>query len=375
MIEGQWHAKGSAASFPAKLIIVNDSEYRVTIVNGTTSQGKVKKIKISDRLGNIERKITLEDGSLFTTGENDAVDKTFNKKLNTSSLIHTLESKYRWVIVALIVTVLTSFSFFKWGVPWTSKKIAHALPEKTNQLIAANTLDFLDKYMFEKSKLSKKRIEKIQQHFQNNIAPLSTENKEITYKLHFRDWHDGDLSIPNALALPSGDIILTDKFVELCKTQEEIDSVLLHEMGHVVHRHTLEMVIEGAFVSVAVMMMVGDSNGLADMGVGLGSLLVSASYSREHESEADRYTFKHMLAAKINPSSFSKIMNRMTTYMEAETSIHKKDHKDKKVQDAKDSILDYLSSHPSTKRRVEIAEAYSECFKKGLTTCTIEREE
>ena len=54
----------------------------------------------------------------------------------------------------------------------------------------------------------------------------------------------GEVEIPNALAFPSGDIVLTDKFVQLSKNQDEIDSVLLHEMGHVVHRHGLEMLIE-----------------------------------------------------------------------------------------------------------------------------------
>jgi len=74
------------------------------------------------------------------------------------------------------------------------------------------------------------------------------------------------------LALPSGDIVLTDKFIELSENQDEIDAVLLHEMGHVIHRHGLEMVIEGTLVTVAGMLIVGDSNGLADMGVELGSL-------------------------------------------------------------------------------------------------------
>ncbi len=373
MLEGKWYAEGSAASYAARLVIINDIEYRLTIANGSSYQGDLKRLNIGNRLGNIERKITLEDGSLFTTQDNDTVDEIFKSRLQTNNFIHTLESKYRWVFIALVITVLISFAFFKWGIPWTSKKIAHALPEKTNQLISANTIDFLDKFMFKKSGISKEKKEKIRQHFQNKIVPLSVENKEIVYKLHFRDWSDGNLSIPNALALPSGDIILTDKFVELCKTQEEMDSVLLHEMGHVVHRHTLEMVIEGAFISVAVMMIAGDSNGLADMGVGLGSLLVSASYSRGHESEADIYAFKHMLVAKIDPISFSHIMNRMTEYMEKETRSHKKDKTniDIKVQDSKGSILDYLSSHPSTKRRVEIANQFSECYKKGMTSCKI----
>jgi len=379
MIEGKWYAEGSAASHAARLS-VHGNEYKLEVENGTSYEGALRELHVGNRLGNVERKIILADGSLFATRNNDAVDIAFKNQLKTNRLIHTLESKYRWVFIALIVTVLTAFAFFKWGVPWTSKKIAHALPEKTNQVIAANTLDFLDDYMFKKTTVSTDKMEKIRKHFHAKIVPLSTENKEIVYKLHFRSWSDGNLSIPNALALPSGDIILTDKFVELCESQDEMDSVLLHEMGHVVHRHTLEMVIEGTFVSVAVMLIVGDSNGLVDMGVGLGSLLVSSSYSRGHESEADMYAFKHMLTAHIDPVSFSHIMNRMTKYMAGQTSSKKKESKEnkeqhKEVKESKGSLLDYLSSHPNTKKRVDIAKQFSECYKKGLRTCDIKMSE
>jgi len=39
MIEGKWYAEGSAASYVARLIIINDTEYRVTVANGDTYQG------------------------------------------------------------------------------------------------------------------------------------------------------------------------------------------------------------------------------------------------------------------------------------------------------------------------------------------------
>ena len=380
MIQGKWHAEGSAASIDARLLSEDDTQYIIELKDGRKFEGALSSLHVGNRLGNVERKIILEDGSVFATKENDKVDVHFKQWLKTNSFIHTLESHMGWVLVALVVTVLTTFAFFKWGVPWTSQRIAHALPHKTNQLIAANTLDFLDKYMFKKSKLSSEKMEEIRAHFKTNIAPLSMEDKAIKYTLHFRNWSDGNLSIPNALALPSGDIVLTDKFVELCKTQNEMDSVLLHEMGHVVHRHSLEMVIEATFVSVAVMLMVGDSNGVADMGVGLASLLVSSSYSRGHESEADMYAFEHMLSANIDPMAFSSIMNRMTQYMEEQTSPkHKKTQestasksksKEPKAKES-NSILDYLSSHPSTKDRVEIARQYSECFKKGMSSCEV----
>ena len=366
MIHGKWYAKGSSAQSDAALQITGDS-FILNIKDGISYRALLHTLDVGSRLGNVTRKITLEDGSVFSTQDNDAIDLAFKKQLQGKRLIHALESKMHWVLVALILTLISGFGFFKWGVPWTSKKIAHALPHATNQLIASNTLDFLDKYIFDVSEISAEQRQKIRMHFKSKVAPLSASNDEIQYKLHFRLWKDSNLSIPNALALPSGDIIVTDKFVQLCKNQEEMDAVLLHEMGHIVHRHTLEMVIESTFVTVAVMMIAGDSNGLADMGVGLGSLLVSSSYSRGHEAEADRYAFEQMLLAKIDPIAFSNIMNRMTLYMQTPSISTKKTTEEESEVD----ILDYISSHPSTKQRVEIARQYSECFKKGFITCEI----
>ena len=356
MIRGKWHEQGSAAQSSAVLHL-EDECYRLEIEGSESYYGKLEFIQISDRLGNVERKLTFEDGSIFTTPDNDSVDKIFKDLNKVSSFIHAFESRTGWVVVALVLTIFFAFSFFKWGVPWTSAKIAHVLPQKTNDLIAAQTLEFLDKYIFEESKLDLEETEQIRAHFKSKLIPLE-KNASIKYKLHFREWKDGEEGIPNALALPSGDIILTDEFVKLSENQDEIDSVLLHEMGHVVHRHTLEMVIESTLVTTVVMMVTGDNNGLADLGTGLGSLLVSTNYSRNHETEADLYAFEHMLVAKIDPKAFSDIMSRITGSM---------DDTDKNEEG--DSVIDYLSTHPSTAERVEQAKRYSKCFQAGMVIC------
>ena len=366
MISGKWYAKGSSAQIDATLLVTEDS-FILKVKDGMNYSALLHTLDVEGRLANVTRKITLEDGSVFATQDNDAIDLAFKKQLPAKGLLHSLESNMHWVITSIALTLILGFGFFKWGVPWASEKIAHALPHETNQLIASNTLDFLDKYVFEESKISEEQKQKIRIHFMSQIVPLAASNDEIKYKLHFRLWKDADLSIPNALALPAGDIILTDKFVQLCENQEEMDAVLLHEMGHIEHRHSLTMLIESTFVAVAVMMIVGDSNGFADTGAGLGSLLVSSNYSRGHESQADLFAFKHMLHVKRDPIVFSNIMNRMTVYMQTATNSTKK----QKKGEPEASILDYLSSHPNTKQRVEIARQYSECFHKGLTTCEI----
>lgn len=362
MIQGYWHPQGSAERFVATFEINDLGRYAIVFEDKTAYRGDASNLEVSERLGNVYRKITLEDGSAFTTLDNDAIDLLFKHKQKTNAFVHYLETHMRWIAVALIVAVATGFSFFKWGVPWTSEKIAQALPYETNKLIAKGSMKFLDKVMFDESNLTQAKKDEIRLHFQEKIAGLSIEDEdEIRYKIYFRSWTMGGSEIPNALALPSGEIILTDKFVQLASNQDEIDAVMLHEMGHVVHRHGLEMLIEGTFITVAVMMMTGDASGMSDMGVGLGSALLSSSYSRKHESEADLYAFNKMLKANIDPKSFSNIMQSMTSYMARENNETKKD--DKK------GYLDYFASHPTTQTRIDLANHYSECFKQGLTTC------
>lgn len=360
-IEGKWHNQGSAARLNATMFINGDS-FTIEAENDITHSGKLQTLSAGSRLGNVERKITFIDGSIFASYDNDAIDAAFKKQLQANRLIHVLESNLRWVLVALVVTLFCVFSFFKWGLPLLSKEIAYALPHKTSILISEHTLDFLDKYLFKKSDISEHKIDEIRAHFNAKLLLLS-EKSDISYKLHFRLMEDANVSIPNAMALPSGDIILTDKFVQLCQNQEEMDSVILHEMGHVEHKHSLQMLIESTFISVVAMTIIGDSNGLADVGVGLGSMLISSKYSREYESQADTYAFKHMLIAKVDPIAFSNVMNRMEVYMNNSSD----------TQD-ESSSLEFISSHPETKERVKIAQRYSECFKNGLSSCeTIKR--
>jgi len=366
-IKGQWYPQGSAVKLTATLLCQHN-RYTIEVEDGQAFYGMLEAIDVSSRLGNIERKLTLEDGSVFATSDNDAVDTLIKPLGDSSGFLHSLESKLSWVVVALAVTVFAGYGFFKWGVPWASTQIAHALPQKTNELITANTLEFLDKYMFEESELDAQQQEQIRNHFFSNLVPLE-DDTDITYTLHFRDWNDGGTSIPNAFALPSGDIILTDKFVELSKVQQEMDSVLLHEMGHVAHRHSLQRVIQATFVTAAVMIIAGDTSGIADMGLGLGSLLVSSNYSRGHESEADEYAFKKMLVAKIDPNHFATIMARMTDYMKVEMGHEDEQEQAKEQADEEGKLLDYLSTHPSTEQRIIQAQRYSDCFKQGLTVC------
>jgi Zn-dependent protease with chaperone function len=377
LIDGKWHDKDSAAHTRA-VLRVDLGGYSLSIDSQDIKHGSLQDIAVSDRLGNIERKLTLGDGSVFSTFDNDAVDAIFKQGLNANSLIHILESNVAWVLVALVLTIGTTFSFFKWGVPWAGTTAAHALPQKTNDLIGGHTLEFLDDFLFEPSELEEFQQTRIRDHFFTSIVPLEHADDRADYTLHFRAWGEGNNGIPNALALPSGDIILTDKFVELSQSQDEIDSVLLHEMGHVEHRHSLETIIQSTLMTTVVVMLTGELSGIADIGVGVGSLLLSTAYSRDNESEADQYAFESMLRAGIDPNSFAKIMERMSNFSELDDAsssggeaieIGTASEKEVSADPEQTSFLDYLSTHPSTEKRIEQAKRYAHCYQKGFMVC------
>lgn len=353
-IKGKWYPKGSAKQHNATMY-VDSQNYRLYVDEALHVEGKLDSLHLDERLGNIARKITLKDDSLFITNEHDAIAKIFGKKEVSNRFLHTLESRLSWAIGALVLVLIGSYLFVGFGIPYFSQKIAHALPLKTNEILAQHTMKILDEYLLETTELSMQRQADLAKHFKTNVLPLLPERENFSYNLHFRLWRDGKNSLPNALALPSGDIIFTDKLIELCDDNAQLDAIIFHEVGHIVHRDSLTMLIEGAFVSAAVMVALGDLSGFADMGIGLGSMLVSMHYSREHERRADLFAYETMLNNHQDPIAFATIMDKMEHYM-----------KEKYGEENSLEMNEYASTHPQIKERIALAKHYSQCFKNAI---------
>lgn len=378
MIDGKLYPSGQSSSNPANLYL-QAGGFQLYAEDRPTVTGSIDQLQIADRLGNIARKITLPDGSVFETKDNDAIDSALANNRKSSGFmgfVHVLERNMALAIFSIFITAGVIFSSFKWGLPAASHVIAHALPESANQALSSNVIEFMDKYLLEETTLSTAQQASLRQHFFSHLVPLYQAEAPPEFKLHFRLWPLGDKgSIPNAFALPSGDIIVTDRFIELTQSQDEIDIVLLHEMGHVIERHSLEQVIEGSAIAIAISMAFGDVSWMADMGVGVGAFLISSYYSRSHESEADQFAYESALKAGINPASLGLILNRMEQDMLNNSADDDKLEDEKPPQNSTNSEQDnegfssYLSTHPSSAERTARGKHYQSCFDQGLTFC------
>lgn len=361
-LDGYYFSKGASLRRPASLAI-EGRHFTLRVVDDVDSEqtGLCESLKVSVRLANVERKVLLSDGTVFTTVDNDGVDQAFITNNSVSQFLHRIESHLAWVVIALVVTLVSAYGFINWGVPWSSEKIANMLPHQTNERLAQQSFAFLDEYILEPSHINEEKQTLLKNHFQQNlIEKLFEDGEEIDYRLHFRRWGEGEDAIPNALALPSGDIIVTDKFVELAVSQDEIDAILLHEIGHVTERHSLQMLVQTTVLATVIMMITGDAGSVADMGIGLGSMLVQSHYSRRHETQADIYALQRMLELNVDPSAFSTIMTKLDSFSQ---------QKEESSMEEAEGWLDYLSTHPASEQRILNANHYSQCFHKGLRNC------
>lgn len=376
MIQGFWFAPQSSAQQEAALEL-GQEDYKIWQQQALLCQGSLADITISDRMGNIPRRLKLPDGGLFETRDNDAIDTWLKQQNSHKGWLHQLESSWNIALVSLLLIIFCSFAGVRWGIPWASYHIAHYLPAKTNELISSNAIEWLDQYIFETSELSKAQQQAISQHFSEKIIPLG--KPDYTYRLHFRAWpeektffsHDEKnteaddkiktettaiTSIPNAFALPSGDIIVTDGLVQLAENQEQIDSVLLHEMGHVEHRHGLQQLIQSSFLAISFALITGDINGIEQALILTQTALIQSQYSRQFERDADLYTFKKMLAADMEPLAFAQIMDKLEKH-----SLNKEEKNEQSESSEKrdEHFLNIFSTHPNTQERIDAAKYYS----------------
>jgi Zn-dependent protease with chaperone function len=360
LIQGWLYPADSSARFEA-VLSADGSQFTVTLDTRATLAGALQELVVSARVGNIPRKITLPDRSVFETTDNDGVDAllaTSGHKAHRVGVLHHLESRWHWIAIALLLTLLAGFAALRWGMPWASKEIAYAMPARATEVISDQTLAILDRSILATSELPMAEQQRIRRHFKETLLPLQDE--AFSYRLHFRKMSN----IPNAFALPSGDIVITDSLVELAASQEEIDSVLLHEIGHVVYRHGLQQVLHSSFMTIAIIMISGDVTATSNIAVALPVFLLESHYSRENETEADHYAFERMIEASIDPVNFGRIMKTIGSNPNAvkTTASGKQDAE----QDAA-TLLKYLSTHPSTPDRVRQAEQYSRQFRQRAT--------
>lgn len=338
-IEGDFFAERSSDARRAVLTRAQDGTIRVLDMGGaeivTSEPGKAD---ISPRVGNIPRRVRFADAGLFVTPDNDGVDGLdMTRSGRRGALIHRLE-RFRLHLIALAVIVaMCVTAVYRYALPAMVEVAIAVTPPVVPRLISSGAIDSLDRLILSDTGLEDARREDITRRFEA-LAAYSKAGQD-GYRLLFRD---GGIIGPNAFALPDGSIILTDQLVGLATDDEMILGVLAHEIGHVDRQHSLRQLYRLAGMSALIMLIAGDVGEAVEEVLVDATALLSLSYSRDHESEADRYSAELMLRAGLDPLSVNRFFKMLVD------ELHLPDESG------------ILSTHPAASERIEALEAYVE---------------
>ncbi len=228
------------------------------------------------------------------------------------------------VAVTFLIAALIYF-VFTIGSEWISSAVADIIPIEIQKKIGQTSLSSMETQELEASNLPQYTQNKISKRFFHLIQQDSSE-----VKLYFKR-----ASYPNAFALPGNYIVILDSLVKMSKdtaNYTDVLGVLAHEYGHLHYKHSLKLVIKGGLIGVIISYFVGDFSLVV---AGMAKQMLSLSYSRNYEEQADDYAIS--LMRKNNLSLLP-----LATMLE---SIDK--------MNVSGNVPAFLSTHPGTEDRVK----------------------
>lgn len=146
----------------------------------------------------------------------------------------------------------------------------------------------------------------------------------------------------NAFALPGNKVGVHTGLLTLANTQDQLATVIGHELGHVVSRHAAERVSQKFATDTALQVLNSATGGerqqlLGLLGVG-AQAGIALPFSRRHENEADILGQRYMANAGFDPRAAAQLWQKMAQQGGARPPV-------------------FLSTHPDPVQRIQAMSA------------------
>jgi predicted Zn-dependent protease len=153
--------------------------------------------------------------------------------------------------------------------------------------------------------------------------------------------------IVNAFAVPGGYVYITRGLMALADSEAELASVLAHELGHLTALHHARRQSQGLLASILVAgAAIATGSDVVGQAGGMLATGVLASFSREHESEADELGIRYISRAGYDPGAAARFLTKLRAYSQYEA------RRQGKSPDEVDQF-NYLATHPAPIERVQ----------------------
>lgn len=328
--------------FRGQLLMTDSSQRQevwITIKDGllilnTGESYSVGKIKVDTRTGaNAPFFIQLPDGKRIIVVENvEEFNRVFysNLPVYKRDWLHKLETWKKSLIVSLIVLVSATVFWVTIGSDMVARWLANQIPEKLEYEIGKNIVSTLEGIGMTITEPVDDREKKLEEIF--NLLVENSDIENIQFQLYIINNFGGE----NALAIPGGHILFTSDMVNryLSEDWEEdaIAGVVGHEIGHIIHKHSLKILIKSALISSIFTILTGD---VSVVSFAMAQQILVLSYQRKQEEEADEYAIKLLLKSGMNPEPFINLMLDLERRYKT------------------DVIPEFVKTHPHTSERVK----------------------
>jgi Zn-dependent protease with chaperone function len=290
-------------------------------------QCEVVQLTLSQPIGNLPVRIVFPQGWVFIPENRADIHLLGIRQPKAAVWVHRLEANLGLVFLSLILCVALGWGGYRYFIPWMSSCIAGWLPERIPMLVGDKVLEQLDA-QFKPSHLSVERQQAIQQRLSANLRKLP--KMPFPVQIEFRS---NPHRFINAFTLPGGKIVLLDSMVQLAQSDQQLDGVIFHELGHVYYRHVTTQLVESGLTAVVASMVTGDSSQVVHYMVGAGLFLLRTGLSRESERAADQFAKRAMIMIYGTSAPLAEMFEQMQ-------------------QARKRTIPLWLSTHPDVQERI-----------------------
>lgn len=328
------------SSTQRRVLLTVGGERLLVTGEGVERGALLGELTVSPRLGTVRRSIRFPDGALCELSDDRFLDELLRRqgRGRFAAGLHRWERSIPRALAALALTVALIWCFVTFAIPALARRVAFAVPAATEDSLGRESLGMLDRLLFAPTKLPPARQREVAELFGRMTRDLPWAGG---YRLELR-------SSPrlgaNALALPSGIIVATDRLVEIARNDDELAAVLAHEMGHVRHRHALRHLLQNSATGLLVAALTGDITSVTSLSAGLPTALAEAKFSRDFETEADDAAVAYLRSRDIPLRRFADILARLQA-----------EHDNRENGTGKGgerSLSDYFSTHPVTGERI-----------------------
>ncbi len=340
-IAGVYYYPATSQSEEVSLTVSGDV-FNVVLCDKVLVTSIQTRLSIAARVPGVPLEIVFKDGGKFIAASSkDRINPLKSKA-------EKLESSWLTAIVCTVLVPCFIWLFVTVVIPKMAEMSVRLLPDSVAISMGDQSFYVIEKAFLEETELDKTLQESVVKQWNMALEQLALDKKK--YTIHF---FKSDYFGANAFALPNGKVVITDELLQLLEDKPDaILAILLHEIAHVEYQHSMRLVAHSMANTIALAVVFGDMDGFADVFLGIGAALWENAFSREMESQADEYAFKHLIALGKSPAAFAQAMEILME-QRARTSERSKNSKS-----TENTVLQYLSTHPDTQQRIDKAKSY-----------------